>query len=132
MLKRLNLEFEHPYNFLLYDHHLSGGVSGELISWHLDRPGRKGGSEWSVISREHFKNLFSVSCSDNGNVYTVGQDRVMAVTRLETRAKVYSLPCFAGFIYTVVSNPIEPSTLAIGAGNFGFTPIMCINCQRLD
>ena len=95
---------------------LSGGVSGELLSWHLDKPGKKGGSEWRVESREHFKNLFSISCT-GVRVVTVGQDRTVAVTNIETRERVFSLPCFAGFVYTVVSNPIEPSTLAIGAGD---------------
>ena len=68
-------------------------------------------------SREHFRNLFSLCHNDQGEVFTVGQDRVMAVTNIVTHTKVYSLPCFAGFVYTVVSNPIEPSTLAIGAGD---------------
>ena len=96
---------------------LSGGVAGELLAWHLDKPGKKGGSEWSVVNREHFKNLFSLVVSDQGQVYTVGQDRLMVVTHLDTGNKVYSLPCFAGFVYSLQCNPIEPSTLAIGAGD---------------
>ena len=45
---------------------LSSGVSGELLAWHLDKPAKKGGSEWFVVTREHFKNLFSIGVSDSG------------------------------------------------------------------
>ena len=39
--------------------------------------------------REHFKNLFSIGYEEGrGRVYTVGQDRNVAVTRLETGTKV--------------------------------------------
>ena len=37
----------------LADTLLSGGAGGELISWHLDKPAKRGGSEYRVISRSH-------------------------------------------------------------------------------
>ena len=40
---------------------LSAGATGELLCWRLDRPGRKGGLEYRVLSREHSRNLFSIS-----------------------------------------------------------------------
>ena len=40
----------------------------------------------------------------------------MSVTCLTAGEKLYSLPCFAGFVYCLVSNPIEPGLLAVGAG----------------
>ena len=97
---------------------LSSGAGGELLAWQLDKPGRKGqGSEWRVLSREHARNLFSIAVdSARGRVYTVAQDRSVVATSL-TGTRLYSLPCFAGFVYAVASNPIEPSTLAIGAGD---------------
>ena len=39
---------------------LSAGAGGELLSWRLDVPGRKGGLEYKVLSREHNRNLFSI------------------------------------------------------------------------
>ena len=46
-------------------------------------------SYWSIVFREHFKNLFSIGYEEGrGRVYTVGQDRNVAVTRLETGTKV--------------------------------------------
>ena len=39
---------------------LSAGTGGELIRWKLDVPGRKGGLEYKVLSREHGRNLFSI------------------------------------------------------------------------
>ena len=41
----------------------------------------------------------------------------MSVTCLTAGEKLYSLPCFAGFVYCLVSNPIEPGLLAVGAGD---------------
>ena len=42
-----------------------------------------------LFFREHFKNLFSIGWVEGtGRVYTVGQDRNMAVTKLETGTKV--------------------------------------------
>ena len=42
-----------------------------------------------TLSREHFKNLFSIGYEERrGRVYTVGQDRSVAVTKLETGTKV--------------------------------------------
>ena len=42
-----------------------------------------------TFSREHFKNLFSIGYEERrGRVYTVGQDRSVAVTKLETGTKV--------------------------------------------
>ena len=70
-----------------------------------------------VTTREHARNLFSIAVdSARGRVYTVAQDRSVVATSL-TGTRLYSLPCFAGFVYAVASNPIEPSTLAIGAGD---------------
>ena len=40
---------------------LSAGAGGELLSWRLDSPGRKGGLEYKVVSREHSRNLFTIS-----------------------------------------------------------------------
>ena len=39
---------------------LSAGAGGELLSWQLDVPGRKGGLEYKVLSREHNRNLFTI------------------------------------------------------------------------
>ena len=94
---------------------LSGGPGGELVSWNLDSTGRKGGFEFKVLSREHNRNLFCI-CVNRDNVYTVGQERMIAVTSLSGQ-KLYNLPCFAGFVYCIVSNPVEPGLLAIGAGD---------------
>ena len=86
------------------------------MSWDLETPGKKGGSEFSVLHREHFKNLFGIAVC--GKVaYTVGQDRSVVATNLDTARLVYNLPCFAGFVYTIASNPIDPSILAVGAGD---------------
>ena len=42
-----------------------------------------------TFTREHFKNLFSIGYEERrGRVYTVGQDRSVAVTKLETGTKV--------------------------------------------
>ena len=39
--------------------------------------------------REHFKNIFSIGYEERrGRVYTVGQDRSVSVTKLETGTKV--------------------------------------------
>ena len=94
----------------------SSGSSGELISWDLTKPGKRGGSEFTIVHREHFKNLFSISCNEN-TVFTVGQDRNIVATSLLSSRVVFSLPCFAGFVYCLAVNPIDPSTLAIGAGD---------------
>ena len=40
---------------------LSAGAAGELLCWRLELPGRKGGLEYKVLSREHSRNLFSIS-----------------------------------------------------------------------
>ena len=50
-------------------------------------------------------------------VYTVGQDRTLVATSLSSSRLVFSLPCFAGFVYCLAINHIEPSTIAIGAGD---------------
>ena len=41
----------------------------------------------------------------------------MSVTSLSAGKKLYNLPCFAGFVYCLVSNPIEPGVLAVGGGD---------------
>ena len=93
---------------------LTSGGQGELVSWDLARPGKKGGSEFTILHREHFKNLFSIAVC--GSVaYTVGQDRSMVALALATARKEFSLATFAGFVYCLAVNPIEPSILAVGA-----------------
>jgi WD40 repeat protein len=94
----------------------SSGCSGEVISWDLTRPGKMGGSKFTILHREHFKNLFSISCTKD-MVYTVGQDRTLVATSLSSSRLVFSLPCFAGFVYCLAINHIEPSTIAIGTGD---------------
>ena len=47
----------------------------------------------------------------------MGQERLVSVTSLSAEEKLYNLPCFAGFVYCLVSNPIEPGVLAVGAGD---------------
>ena len=94
---------------------LSSGPAGELLSWKLDCPWKKGSPEYKVLSREHNRNLFSI-CVNQDKVFTVGQERLVAVTSLSGE-RLYNIPCFAGFVHCVVSNPIEPGVLAVGAGD---------------
>ena len=95
---------------------LSSGCSGELISWNLTRPGNRGGSKFTILHREHFKNLFSISCTKD-MVYTEGQDKTLMATSLSSSRLVFNLSCIAGFVYCFALNHIEPSTIAIGAGD---------------
>ena len=95
---------------------LFSGGNGELLSWSLEKPGKKGGSEFSMLHRDHFKNLFSIAAWD-GVAYTIGQDRALIATHLDTGRQMYALPTFAGFVYCLASNPVDPSLLAIGAGD---------------
>ena len=95
---------------------LFSGGNGELLSWNLEKPGKKGGSEFSMLHRDHFKNLFSIAAWD-GVAYTIGQDRALIATHLDTGRQMYALPTFAGFVYCLASNPVDPSLVAIGAGD---------------
>ena len=95
---------------------LFSGGNGELLSWNLEKPGKKGGSEFSTLHRDHFKNLFSIAAWD-GVAYTIGQDRALIATHLDTGRQMYALPTFAGFVYCLASNPVDPSLVAIGAGD---------------
>ena len=95
---------------------LFSGGNGELLSWNLEKPGKKGGSEFSMLHRDHFKNLFSIAAWD-GVAYTIGQDRALIATHLDTGRQMYALPTFAGFLYCLASNPVDPSLVAIGAGD---------------
>ena len=95
---------------------LFSGGNGELLSWSLEKPGKKGGSEFSTLHRDHFKNLFSIAAWD-GVAYTIGQDRALIATHLDTGRQMYALPTFAGFLYCLASNPVDPSLVAIGAGD---------------
>ena len=95
---------------------LFSGGNGELLSWSLEKPGKKGGSEFSMLHRDHFKNLFSIAAWD-GVAYTIGQDRALIATHLDTGRQMYALPTFAGFVYCLASNPVDPSLVAIGAGD---------------
>ena len=95
---------------------LFSGGNGELLSWNLEKPGKKGGSEFSTLHRDHFKNLFSIAAWD-GVAYTIGQDRALIATHLDSGRQMYALPTFAGFVYCLASNPVDPSLVAIGAGD---------------
>ena len=95
---------------------LFSGGNGELLSWSLEKPGKKGGSEFSTLHRDHFKNLFSIAAWD-GVAYTIGQDRALIATHMDTGRQMYALPTFAGFVYCLASNPVDPSLVAIGAGD---------------
>ena len=95
---------------------LFSGGNGELLSWNLEKPGKKGGSEFSMLHRDHFKNLFSIAAWD-GVAYTIGQDRALIATHMDTGRQMYALPTFAGFVYCLASNPVDPSLVAIGAGD---------------
>ena len=60
--------------------------------------------------------LFSISCTKD-IVYTEGQDKTLMATSLSSSRLVFNLSCIAGFVYCFAINHIEPSTIAIGAGD---------------
>ena len=63
-----------------------------------------------------FKALFSIGVS-RGVVYSVGQDRIVPAFDLGARRLLYSLPTLNGFAYSLASNPVDPSIIALGAGD---------------
>jgi WD40 repeat protein len=96
---------------------LSGGTAGELISWDLTRPAKKGGGyEYDILHRVHFKNIFSLAASSR-LVYSVGQDRTLTAYDLAAKQLAYSLPNLNGYVYCLAANPVEPSLLAVGVGD---------------
>ena len=96
---------------------LSGGASGELLRWDLARPGKKGGYEFDILHRTHFRSIFSLGASRDGLVYSVGQDRCMTVYDLTCSQLAFSLPSLNGYVYCLAVNPMEPSLLAVGVGD---------------
>jgi gem associated protein 5 len=114
---------------------LSGGVGGELVRWHLGRPGKKGGYEFEILHRVHNRSIFSLctAAADKGGavtVYSVGQDRSLAVYDLTAGRLVYSLPSLNGFVYCLAVNPVEPNWLAVGAGD-GLIRLWNLGSQQL-
>ena len=69
-----------------------------------------------MVNREHERLLFSLGAAGEA-VYSVGQDRCLVAASLESVRPTYVLPTFAGFVYCLASNPIEPGLVGVGAGD---------------
>ena len=62
------------------------------------------------------RTLFCIS--HHGNViYTSGQDRSLVAFDLDANALRFNLPTFASGVYAIAANAIDPSIIAIGAGD---------------
>jgi gem associated protein 5 len=109
------------YNLILV-----GGASGELCQWNLDKLSKKSpglvvksdgqGDEFQILHREHFKNLYSLD-SYNNIIFSCGYDRSIVAFNVKANSLAFTLPAFASRIICMASNLVDPSILAIGAGD---------------
>jgi len=106
---------------------LSSGVHGELLEWNLDKITKKtndgifrsdgfGHSEVQVVHKEHARTLYSIHTT-GASIQTSGQDRSITSFHWDSHTMDWVLPAFASWVYACVPNHLDPSVVAIGAGD---------------
>ena len=105
---------------------LSSGAHGELFEWNLDRLIKRtadgilrsegNGPEVNVIHREHAKTLYSIS-STGSSIQTSGQDRSVVSFSRDMQTLDFNLPTFAAWVYALAPNNVDPTIIAMGAGD---------------
>ena len=106
---------------------LSSGIHGELLEWNLDRLIKRtadgilrstdGNSpEVQIVHREHNRTLYSIN-STGDSIQTTGQDRSVVSFNSSNRKLDFNLPTFASWVYALAPNNVDPTIIAVGAGD---------------
>ena len=104
---------------------LSSGIHGELLEWNLDKITKRtqdglyraeGHAELQVVHREHARTLYSIHTT-GASIQSSGQDRSIVSFHWESHSLDFHLPAFAAKVYSIVPNCLDPSVIAISAGD---------------
>ena len=69
-----------------------------------------------VVHREHARTLYSIH-STGASIQSSGQDRGIMSFHWDSHTMDWVLPAFASWVYACVPNSLDPSVVAVGAGD---------------
>ncbi|XP_077983936.1 gem-associated protein 5-like [Glandiceps talaboti] len=100
---------------------LSSSHGGDLLLWDVCKPGKQ---KWRLLGqgdgKGHNRIIFNVVHGGDANfntVLTLSMDRQIISWTLASSKVMYTIPTLGGFVYSMVTSPIDPGRLAIGVGD---------------
>ncbi|XP_070554700.1 gem-associated protein 5-like [Ptychodera flava] len=100
---------------------VSSSHGGDLLFWDICKPGKQ---KWRLIGqgdgRGHNRIIFTVlhgGDTNSNSVITMSMDRQIILWNLASSKAVYCVPTLGGYVYSMVSSPIDAGRLAVGIGD---------------